>query len=107
METVPGWVSLLIQVPLVGVFIWYSLKLSDRMTESQKVFLEALEKRDVAFDARNKALIDTINQGNQAICETMNAMRQDIVDHDKWSEARIVASEKAVVGALKPTRTTK
>lgn len=107
MDTVPSWVQLLIQVPLVGVFIWYSLEMAKRSTESQKTFLEALDKRDTAFDLRNKAMIDSMNANQKAICETMNAMREDIINHDKWSEQRIIASEQAVVKALKPTRTTK
>jgi hypothetical protein len=37
-----SWASLLIQVPLVGVFIWYSL-------ESQKRYQASMDKRDQAY----------------------------------------------------------
>jgi hypothetical protein len=37
-----AWVSLLIQVPLVGVFIWYSL-------EQQKRNQASMDKRDEAY----------------------------------------------------------
>jgi hypothetical protein len=43
-----AWISLFIQVPLVGVFVWYSLELTRRNQAAQdlrdKAYLEALEK---------------------------------------------------------------
>jgi hypothetical protein len=42
MENMESWASLLIQVPLVGVFIWYSL-------ESQKRYQTSMDKRDEAY----------------------------------------------------------
>ena len=49
---VPSWVTLLIQVPLVGVFIWYSLEMSKRGAEAQKAFDEDkkwIDWADVVF----------------------------------------------------------
>jgi hypothetical protein len=42
MGNMESWASLLIQVPLVGVFIWYSL-------ESQKRYQASMDKRDEAY----------------------------------------------------------
>jgi hypothetical protein len=42
MGNMESWASLLIQVPLVGVFIWYSL-------ESQKRYQTSMDKRDEAY----------------------------------------------------------
>lgn len=54
------WITLLIQVPLVGVFVWYSLKMAEQSRESYERFLEALDKRDEAFERRNKDLKDAL-----------------------------------------------
>jgi hypothetical protein len=42
---VPSWITLLIQVPLVGVFIWYSLEMAKRSAESQRAICSS-KKRD-------------------------------------------------------------
>lgn len=55
--SVPSWVTLLIQVPLVGVFIYYSM-----MTQNK--FLEALDKRDEAFQKRNQDIVAEIKALN-------------------------------------------
>jgi len=81
---VPSWVTLLIQVPLVGVFIWYSLEMSKRSAESQKVFLDALDKRDEAFERRNKAVIDAISALNNAICAQLKQIEHGQDMHDQY-----------------------
>ena len=79
-----AWVSLLIQVPLVGVFIWYSLEMSKRSTESQKTFLDALDRRDSAFEGRNRATIDAISNLNTAICHQLEIIDKSHEEHDKY-----------------------
>ncbi len=87
------WVSLLIQVPLVGAFIWYSLKLSEQNKvshehhleqnqELQNRFFEVLDKRDTAFEQRTKALIETMNVNNRMILDTLARMEAAAVAHD-------------------------
>ena len=94
----PSWITLLLQVPLVGVFIWYSLETNKRQSESQQRFSDALDKRDSAFEQRNKALIEAINKGNEAICETIQEMHRSLLSHDKAA---------AEYFAAHPTRTTR
>lgn len=48
-----SWVALLVQVPLVGVFIWYSLKLADIHQKS--------------LCARDEAYLDTLATLTQKI----------------------------------------
>ena len=57
MESINPYINLLIQVPLVGVFIWFAI----RQTE---MFLSALEKRDVAW---REFLSEQRHAGNRAI----------------------------------------
>jgi hypothetical protein len=75
-----SWLNLLIQIPLVGVFIWYSLEMSKRAAETQTRFMDALDKRDMAFEARNRAVIEHIQNLDVHICEhdtrTQPALRQ-------------------------------
>ena len=61
--TEPTWINLLIQIPLVGAFIWYSLQMSIQLKDSQKAFMDALDKRDdpllkVAIELERIALQD-------------------------------------------------
>ena len=84
-----AWVSLLIQVPLVGVFIWYSLEMSKRSTESQKTFLDALDRRDSAFEGRNKATIDAISNLNSAICSQLKEMDKNHEEHDRYVREKL------------------
>ena len=62
-----NWVNLLIQIPLVGAFIWYSL-------QNQKAFMEALDKRDQAFEKRNEAVIESIGELNKAMCGKLDKL---------------------------------
>jgi hypothetical protein len=81
---VPSWITLLIQVPLVGVFIWYSLEMSKRSAESQRAFMEALDKRDHAFEQRNTAVIQAINNLNASICAQIKEAERAHEDHDRY-----------------------
>lgn len=55
------WVNLLIQIPLVGAFIWYSL-------QAQKAYMDSLDKRDSAYEKRNAAIVRSIEQ----LCEKID-----------------------------------
>lgn len=86
---VPSWVTLLIQVPLVGVFIWYSLEMSKRSAESQRAFMEALDKRDSAFEQRNAAVIHTIDNLNNAIIAQLKEMDKHSEEHDRYVREKL------------------
>lgn len=93
--TVPGWVSLLIQVPLVGVFIWYSLEMNKRMQEAQEKYMEALDRRDEAFEKRNSSVIASISSLNQAIVAQLKELQNQHEEHDRYvrdCEARRVSN---------------
>lgn len=57
-----SWVTLLLQVPLVGVFIWYSLKLADTHQKS-------LCARDEAYLNTLAALTQKIELINNNVLE--------------------------------------
>lgn len=86
---VPSWITLLIQVPLVGVFIWYSLEMSKRSAESQRAFMEALDKRDQAFEQRNTAVIKAIDNLNTSICAQIKEAERAHDDHDKYVREKL------------------
>ena len=81
---VPSWITLLIQVPLVGVFIWYSLEMSKRSAESQRAFMDALDKRDASFEQRNTAVIKAIDNLNLSICAQIKEAERNHDEHDKY-----------------------
>lgn len=83
-SAVPSWLTLLIQVPLVGVFIWYSLEMAKKNTESQKAFMDSLEKRDMAFEMRNKSTIEAIGNLNNAICAQLKEVERSNEEHDRF-----------------------
>lgn len=82
------WVTLLIQVPLVGVFVWYSLRMAEYQKESQREFLCALDKRDTAFENRTAALIEKMDANNRAVLETLGRMEHDSAEHDRFVRER-------------------
>ena len=86
---VPSWVTLLIQVPLVGVFIWYSLEMSKRGAEAQKAFMDALDKRDAAFEQRNTAVIKAIDNLNNSICAQIKEAERNHEEHDKYVREKL------------------
>ena len=86
---VPSWVTLLIQVPLVGVFIWYSLEMSKRGAEAQKAFMDALDKRDHAFEQRNSAVIKAIDNLNNSICAQIKEAERNHEEHDRFVREKL------------------
>lgn len=84
MDAAPNWVTLLIQVPLVGVFIWYSLEMAKRSAESQRSFMDSLDKRDQAFEQRNTSVIRAIDNLNAAICIQLKELDKNHEDHDRY-----------------------
>lgn len=83
-SSIPSWVSLLIQVPLVGVFIWYSLEMNKRQQESQEKYMSALDKRDEAFERRNASVIASIDRLNQAIVVQLKEIQNQHDEHDRY-----------------------
>lgn len=73
-----SYLTLLLQVPLVGAFIWYSLRVSHE-------FLNALERRDEAFEKRNAALIQAINNMSESIAMQIQALTTAQREHDNFT----------------------
>lgn len=66
-----SWSNLLTQVPLVGVFVVFVLYIV-------KIFLEALDKRDAAYEKRNTAVIETMRDGNEIICTKLDIISAEV-----------------------------
>ena len=63
METnINAWIGLFVQVPLVGIFIWYSIKMQER-------FQQSLDRRDEQYERRNNALVEAITANTQQLSE--------------------------------------
>ena len=56
----PDWTKLLIEAPVVGAFVLYSIYM-------YRAFLEALNRQNEAFDKRNQAVIEAIAELNKSI----------------------------------------
>jgi hypothetical protein len=69
------WMSLLVQVPLVGIFVWFALEMNKRASEAQQMFMSALDKRDEEFEKRNLAVVDAIKNLNTVICDESAATK--------------------------------
>lgn len=86
---IEAWVALLVQVPLVGVFIWYSLKKDDRSAQSQQAFMDALDRRDTAFEKRNFALIETVSAMNASILTALSSLQNNMDEHDRYTREKL------------------
>lgn len=100
---IESWVALLIQVPLVGVFIWYSLNLGKQAVESQKLFLEALDKRDVGFESRNQAVVSALNSLSD-IVRVAGAATQAAATAAAVASAQVSAASQAQANILADIR---
>ena len=85
MELDNNIIGLLIQVPLLGVFIWYSLHL-------QKRFDESLNRRDELYEKRNSALVEAIT----ALTREISCMSDRELAHHEKTET--------VLEIIKPAR---
>jgi hypothetical protein len=83
------WLSLLVQVPLVGAFILYSLEMVKRANESQKLYMDALDRRDVEYDKRNGALINAINAMSTSIISEVRESAKCQNEHDEFVRENI------------------
>ena len=89
------WITVLVQVPLVGAFIWYSLEMNKRSTEAQKMYMEALDKRDQEYDKRNSALITAINSMSAAVTASIEHLSDEQRDHDDFVRENIARKDSA------------
>lgn len=75
-----SWVSLLIQVPLVGVFIYYSLKTNERhqvfIEKIQERFQESQEKRDTAYLSALSQITMRMDQHNIDFAQAVARMEE-------------------------------
>lgn len=69
-----NWVQVLIQLPIVGVFIWYSLELQRRYQDSNdkrdEAYLKVLEKIADKLDKHDReigAMIASIKDGQNKL----------------------------------------
>lgn len=98
-----AWISLLIQFPLVGIFVWFTLKINERNQS-------AMERRDSEW---REFLKDQRQQNNEALgriaeevksATRMVAVNQSlIVEHDKNFQ-EILPAIKNALEALKRDR---
>lgn len=77
------WIAILGQIPFVAVFIWYSLEVGKQARQAQDRFLEALDKRDDAFERRNEKLVTAMDVNNRAVLDTLARMESTVCEHDR------------------------
>jgi hypothetical protein len=77
-----AWVSLAIQIPIVGIFVWFSLQIVSS-------FLRTLEQRDKSWQ-------DFLNQQREADRASIGAMAQRFAD-----EIRALGKEVAELRGTK------
>lgn len=75
------WISLISQIPFVAVFVWYSLEVGKQSRQTQDRYMDALDKRDNAYEARSASLVEAINANSRAILDTLARMEQSERQH--------------------------
>ncbi len=79
--SVEGWIGLLIQVPIVGIFVWFSLQIVSNFLKS--------------IDARDQAWREFINQQREANNQSIAGMASRFSD-----EIRVLGKEIAEMRGL-------
>lgn len=82
--SIESWLGILIQIPIVAVFIWYSNQMNNRMEAVQEKFMNALDRRDEGFERRNAATIQAIDRLNESIALQLKELNCAQDEHDKW-----------------------
>lgn len=88
------WIAVLSQIPFVAVFVWYSLEVGKQARQAQDRFLEALDKRDMAFENRTKSLVETMNVNNRATLDALARMEEAACAHDRLVRDKLGESTK-------------
>jgi len=70
-------ISLLIQVPLLGIFIWYSVYMWKLSAAAQEKFMTALDKRDLEFEKRNDKVCANLEKLTESISRLQNSRKGD------------------------------
>lgn len=89
------WVTILGQIPFVAVFVWYALEVSKQSREAQDRFLDALDKRDLSFEARTKSLIETMNVNNRAVLDTLARMETNDRTHNDLVREKLTSRSRS------------
>lgn len=91
------WIQLLIQIPVVGAFMWFVLTWSQRLDEQQ-------EKRDTQWReflqgdrAVTIAALTDVSSELKSIADLLNDMREDLARHDSAAQQAIDAAQAAVL----------
>ena len=66
-----GYISLLVQIPLVGMFIWFTLR-------QNHDFLTAMEKRDEQWRIFLKAQTDSMSTAISRIAEEVKNLGREV-----------------------------
>lgn len=80
----PSWIDLLIQLPLVGVFIWYSLEMQKRIQCITDSFSASLKEHDAAFERRVAGLIASDREMTSAILTELKTAQTHFINHDNY-----------------------
>lgn len=61
------WTALVTQAPMIAAFIWFALEMNKRSQDQQRVFIEALDRRDQAYEKRNEAICDALEKQTEQL----------------------------------------
>jgi hypothetical protein len=75
---------LIAQAPYLVGFIWFALEMNKSQKEEHKQFLDALDKRDTAFEHRTKSLIEKMDANNRALSDSISNLSRDHREHDRY-----------------------
>jgi len=59
------------------------------MSQSQKEFMDALDRRDAAFEKRNNSVITAIDHLNESICTQLAKVQEQQEEHDRFVRTNV------------------
>jgi len=101
-------ISLLIQIPLVGIFVWFTLKLSDQHRQERKErdrewreWLHDERQNSQDFLMKERSLRDeAFNKSFGRLAEEVKGVQTALVKHDERSEGGI----KAIIDGIRQAK---
>ena len=98
------WTALVTQAPMIAAFIWFALEMNKRSQDQQRAFIEALDRRDQAYEKRNEAICDALEKQTAADRERT---KRDAENRARAQVATAPSTPIAAVDLSKPKEYTR
>ena len=85
---------LIAQAPYLVAFIWFALEINKGQKAEHTQFLEALDRKDKAFEQMVNSLIKKMDEDNARISEAIEILCRAQTEHDRFVREHMGGGKK-------------